>query len=78
MKFAQCAGAEINLDALSGTELVVTATIAVIVGDVEQVEMLLSYRTRKHFVSYVIDTLIQCAIDRKQHEIFFDVVKFQK
>lgn len=76
-KISRCSGIEIDLDKLSGMELVVTAIVSVIVGDVEQVEMLLSYQTRKHFVSYMIDTLIQCAIDRKQHEIFLMLLNFK-
>lgn len=76
-RLAQSGCTEIDLDLLSGMELMLTAIIAVVTGDVQQIEMLLSYRTRKHFVCYMIDTLIQCAIDRKQHEISGMLVNFK-
>lgn len=57
------------LEYFSGAELTETAAMAVLFGDTEFITRLTSYQTRKHLLSYILDELVQTAINQKNHEI---------
>ena len=54
---------------LSGAELTELAVMAVLFGDTEFVTMLTHYQTRKHLLGYILDELIEIAINQKNHDI---------
>lgn len=66
-----------DLDHYSGTNLLSLSVIAVIDGDTEFIGALLEYQTRKRFVWYILDMLIQCAIDNKESEIQVMLVDYK-
>lgn len=66
-----------DLDYYNGANLLSLSVIAVIDGDTEFIEALLEYQTRKRFVWYILDMLIQCAIDRKESEIQIMLVDYK-
>jgi len=58
-----------TLEYLSGAELTELAVMAVLFGDTEFVTVLTRYQTRKHLLGYILDELIEIAINQKNHDI---------
>ena len=66
-----------DIDYFNAKELLNCSVLAVVDNDIGFIKALLEYQTRKRFIWYILDMLIQCAIDNQKHEIQVMLVDYK-